>query len=46
VRRLEGGLTTLENASAVTKVLSEELAVKNEIIANKKVIVEQIIFEI
>jgi dynein heavy chain, axonemal len=46
VRRLEGGLATLENASEVCKNLSEELAIKNAIIADKKVIVEQIIFDI
>jgi len=46
VRRLEGGLSTLETASEATKVLSEELAVKNAIIAEKKVIVEKIIFDI
>lgn len=46
MRRLEGGLATLANASEVCKALSEELAIKNAIIADKKVIVEQIIFDI
>jgi dynein heavy chain len=46
VRRLEGGLATLENASAVCKDLSEELAIKNAIIADKKVVVEAIIVDI
>lgn len=46
VRRLEGGLTTLEKASEDTKILSEELAVKNAVIAEKKVVVEALIFNI
>jgi len=46
VRRLEGGLATLENASEVCKDLQEELSEKNIVIADKKVIVEKIIFDI
>lgn len=46
VTRLEGGLATLENASEVCKELQEELALKNVVIADKKVIVEKIIFDI
>jgi len=46
VRRLEGGLATLENASEVCKDLQEELTEKNIVIADKKVIVEKIIFDI
>lgn len=41
--RLEGGLATLESAAADTKVLSEELAVQNADIAEKKADVEIII---
>ena len=43
VTRLEGGLATLESAAADTKVLSEELAVQNADIAEKKAGVEIII---
>ena len=46
VRRLEGGLATLKNASEVCQELSEELAIKNAIIADKKVVVEAIIVDI
>jgi len=46
VRLLEGGLATLENASEVCKDLSEELAIKNAIIADKKTVVEAIIVDI
>ena len=46
MRRLEGGLATLANASEVCQELSEELAIKNTIIAEKKVVVEAIIADI
>jgi len=46
VVRLEGGLTTLEKASEDTKTLSEELAIKNADIAEKKIIVEELIADI
>lgn len=46
VRRLEGGLTTLAKAAEDTKVLSADLAIKNEEIAEKKVIVEALIADI
>jgi dynein heavy chain len=46
VRRLEGGLTTLAKATEDTQILSEELAVKNAIIAEKKVVVEALIANI
>ena len=46
VRRLEGGLTTLSKAAEDTKVLSADLAIKNEEIAEKKVIVEALIADI
>ena len=46
VRRLEGGLTTLAKASEDTQILSEELAVKNAVIAEKKVVVEALIANI
>ena len=46
VRRLEGGLTTLEAAAVTCAELSEELTIKNAVIADKKVIVEKIIFDI
>lgn len=46
VRRLEGGLTTLEAASVTCAELSEELTIKNAVIAEKKIIVEKIIFDI
>jgi dynein heavy chain len=46
VRRLEGGLTTLAKASEDTEVLSKELAIKNEEIKIKKVLVEDLIADI
>jgi hypothetical protein len=46
VVRLEGGLTTLEKAAEDTKTLSEELAIKNADIAEKKVVVEELIADI
>jgi dynein heavy chain len=46
VIRLEGGLTTLEKAAEDTKTLSEELAIKNADIAEKKIIVEELIADI
>jgi len=46
VRRLEGGLTTLAKAAEDTKILSAELAIKNEEIAEKKIIVEALIADI
>lgn len=46
MRRLEGGLTTLAKAQEDTEVLSKELAIKNEEIAEKKKIVEELIADI
>jgi len=46
VLRLEGGLTTLAKAQQDTKVLSEELEVKNVTIAEKTVEVEALIKDI
>jgi len=46
VLRLEGGLTTLAKASEDTKILSDELAIKNADIAEKKVVVEELIADI
>jgi dynein heavy chain len=46
VRRLEGGLATLAAAAETCKELSEELSIKNAVIAEKKVVVEKIIFDI
>ena len=46
VRRLEGGLTTLAKACEDTKILSAYLAIYNEEIAEKKVVVEALIADI
>jgi dynein heavy chain len=46
VRRLEGGLTTLKRAEEDTKVLSQELSIKNVEIAKESIVVEQLIVEI
>lgn len=46
VRRLEGGLATLEAAGETIKELKEDLTKKNVVIAEKTVIVEKIIFDI
>jgi len=46
VRRLEGGLATLEAAAITCSELSEELGKKNVVIAEKTTIVEKIIFDI
>jgi dynein heavy chain len=46
VRRLEGGLATLATASEAVAELQEVLAAKNAVIAEKKVEVEKIIFDI
>ena len=46
VRRLEGGLATLVKAQEDTEVLSKELAIKNEEIAEKKKVVEELISDI
>jgi dynein heavy chain len=46
VRRLEGGLTTLAKAAEDTKILSADLAIKNQEIAEKKVVVEELIADI
>ena len=43
VRRLEGGLSTLARAQQDTEVLSKELAIQNEIIAEKTVVVTELI---
>ncbi len=46
IRRLEGGLTTLAKAQEDTEILSQELAIKNAEIAEKKKIVEELIADI
>jgi dynein heavy chain, axonemal len=46
IRRLEGGLTTLAKAQEDTEILSQELAIKNAEIAEKKKIVEELIEDI
>ena len=46
VVRLEVGLATLAKASEDTQVMQEELSVKNAEIAEKKVIVEELIEDI
>ncbi len=46
MRRLEGGLTTLAKAQEDTEILSKELAIKNEEIAEKKKVVEELIADI
>ena len=46
VVRLEVGLATLSKASEDTQVMQEELSVKNAEIAEKKVIVEELIEDI
>jgi predicted DCC family thiol-disulfide oxidoreductase YuxK len=43
VRRLDGGLLTLKRASEDTKELSETLAVQNKEIAEKSVVVAELI---
>lgn len=44
--RLEGGLTTLAKAQKDTEELSAELAIKNKDIAEKKIIVTELIADI
>lgn len=46
VQRLEGGLTTLAKAQEDTEALSKELAIKNAEIAEKKVVVTELIEDI
>jgi len=46
VLRLEGGLTTLAKATEDTKILSQELEVKNKEIAEKTVNVQELIKDI
>jgi dynein heavy chain len=46
VRRLEGGLTTLAKAQEDTEALKIELAMKNEIIAEKTIVVNEMIDDI
>lgn len=46
VQRLEGGLTTLAKAQQDTEALSKELAIKNTVIAEKTVVVEELIKDI
>ena len=46
VRRLEGGLTTLAKAQQDTEALSKELAVQNQIISEKQIVVSDLIKDI
>jgi dynein heavy chain len=46
VQRLEGGLTTLAKAQQDTEALSKELAIKNTVIAEKTIVVEELIKDI
>lgn len=46
VRRLEGGLKQLASAQEDTEILSKDLAIKNEIIAEKKIVVGEMISDI
>jgi len=46
VQRLDGGLAQLKAAAEDTEVLSKELTIKNQIIAEKTVVVEQLIADI